>query len=234
MDKTYFKGMRNITKQLKAINFPEGNDIAMYIMEENKTKLELSETEIETAKYILELICANDDAKMHPGQIAYGICSEGEEIKKVYKFLLEMGYSNEQLQTFYSKNQSAFCYKCIELKKQFEYLKDVGLSHEQVLDLFLETIYLGYNETKRRCETVLKYFDVQMIYVLGKKYLFYGYYTDPVECIEYVVKQLGIKKAKAILLEQDMLLYLWKEKYERGDWTHGPQHLEALELISKY
>ena len=110
---------------------------------------------MEAAKYILELIGTNGDARVHPGQIACGIGSNREEIKKVYDFLVKIGYSKEQLDKFYSKNQSAFCYKCIDLEKQFDYLKNIGLSQEQALDVFLDTIYLGYDETKQRCETVL-------------------------------------------------------------------------------
>lgn len=234
MDKMYFKGLRNITKQLDTIEFPDGKDVAMYIMEDKKTKLELSETEIETAKYILNLMGTSGDVRVHPGPVAYGICSDCEEIKKVYEFLIGIGFSKEQLQKYYSKDQSAFCYKCIDLEKQFDYMKNIGLSQEQVLDVFLDTIYLGYDETKQRCETVLKYFDIQMVYTLGNRYLFYGYYTDPVDGIEYMVERLGIEKAKKLLLEQDMILYLWKEKYQRNDWTHGPQHREALDLIEKY
>lgn len=234
MDKVYFKGLRNIAKQLDEIGFPDGKDVAMYIMEEDKTKLELSVDEIETAKYILRLIGANGDARVHAGQIANGISTGCEEIKNVYKFLLNVGYSEEQLQKFYSKDQSAFCYKRTNLEKQFDYLEKIGLSHEQVLDVFLDTIYLGYDETKERCETVLKYFDNQMVYTLGKKYLFYGYYTDPVDGIEYIVEHLGVEKAEKLFLEQDMILYLWKEKYQRNDWTHGTQHKEAIQIINKY
>jgi len=234
MDNNYLKGFRNITKQLEKIDFPEARNVSMYITECDKTKLELTDAEIDTAKYIMKLIGGNDNARIHSDSIAKAIRADCAELKMVYDYLMQLGYSNEKLQEFYSKNQSILCYALKEITEQYEYLLKTGLTTEQIKELFLDTIYIGPYSLKERCEVVLKYFDKKMIYILGKQYLFYGYYTDPVDCIEYVVKRLGIEKAEKILREQDMLLYLWKEKYQRNDWTHGPQHREALELIEKY
>lgn len=234
MDEAYFKGLRNITKQLEGIGFPDANDVAMYIMEAEQSRLELSYAEMESACYILELINSKGNARVHPGPIARAICKECSEIKKVYNFLVQVGYSKEKLQDFYSKEQSILYYDLENIKKQYEYLGEVGLTSEQVKELFLDTVYIGPSEVKERCETVLRYFDEKMIYHLGNRFLFYGYYTDPVDCIEYVVDRLGIEKAEEIFLEQDMLLYLWKERYQRDDISHGPQHREAMALIEKY
>jgi len=234
MDEKYYKTWRNITKQLKNIGVPDAQGVAMIIADSYGDKMELSEEELKTAQFMLNFIEEREERAVDSLSIARGICSDLKEIKKVYVSFYKIGYSKEEIHEFYKRTPSIYAYTVIEFEKLNMYLCELGLSPIEVKDVFLKAVRIGYDETKARCETVLKYFDKKMVYELGKNFLFYAYYTDPIDCIEYIVDRLGLKLAENILNNEPMLLFLWKEKYQRNDWTHGPQHKEAMELIEKY
>lgn len=234
MDEKYCKTWRNITKQLKNIGVPDAQGIAMIIADSYGDKMELTKEEIKTAQFILNFIEEREERSVDSLSIARGICSDLKEIKRVYVSFYKIGYSKDEVYEFYKKTPSIYTYTVQEFEELNEYLYELGLSPVEVKDVFLKTVRIGYEETKARCETVLKYFDNKMVYELGKDFLFYAYYTDPIDCIEYIVDRLGLNGAEKILNNEPMLLFLWKDKYQRNDWTHGPQHKEALELIEKY
>lgn len=234
-DKNYFKGYRNIIRQLEEIQFPEAHNIAMYIMERDNNKTELSYEEVETAKYIKKIAgYRGDEETLSDGAVSHAICLNRKCIEDMYMFLAEKGYTSRDIKEFYKKNSIAFYYDANEMKDSFDYLLNLNLSSEQVKNIFMQAICVGNGSLKDRCECVMKYFNLDTLYLLAQGYLFYLYYTDPVDGIEYIVNELGVDKALELLANEEMFLYLWKEKWQRNDWVHGKQHREALEIVEKY
>jgi len=234
-DKNYFKGYRNIIRQLEEIQFPEAHNIAMYIMERDNNKTELSPEEIDTAKYIKKIAgYKGDEETLSDGAVSHAIRKNKKRIEDMYMFLVEKGYTPEDIEKFYKKNSIAFYFDASEMNDCFDYLLKLNLLPEQVKNIFMHAVCLGFEALKNRCECVMRYFNLDTLYLLAQGYLFYLYYTDPVDGIEYIVNELGVNKAQELLINEEMFLYLWKEKWQRSDWVHGKQHREALEIIEKY
>lgn len=234
-DKEYFKFYRNATKQLEAIGFPDSSNIAMYLADVNKGNLELNQEEIETAKSIMNVAgFVSTDENVAHAAIANSIHLGKKRIEDMYSFLRTKGYSAEEIKKFYYRHSNAFYYDAEEMNDDYEYLKSINLSEDHIRKVFLKAVCVGNGPLKERCECVLNYYDTETLFKLAQGYLFYTYYTDPVDGINYVIQELGAEKAQELLREEEMFLYLWKEKWQRGDWVHGKQHNEALEIIEKY
>lgn len=235
MDKAYFVGYRNITQQLLSMGFPEAKSIAIHIVDKYKNKIRLTDDELEIAKYLKNFLYSDtDDISINEGAITRVFENTKEDICKMIEYLYRCGYSEGKVRSFYRKNPVALYCNDKEMKAIFEYLCSIGLNNEQVINVFLKAICIGLENVKMRCEHVLKYFDISVLYTLSQGYLFYIYYTDPIDAINYIVDKLGIEKSRDLLKEEDLFLYLWKEEWQRCDYVHGKQHKEALLIVEKY
>lgn len=233
LDESYTRRWKTIAKQLEELKMPDARHIAMMIADDDCKKEQLTEEECETAKFIMNFIDENDKP-LDFIAIADGICSDFNEIKKVYAAMCKIGYTKEELYKFYQRNPVFFGCTLENLTKTVTYLGEIGFRVDQIKELLLKVLVIGYEEAKARCEEFLTYFDKDMVYQLGKEYLFFPYYTDPIDCLQYIISELGVEGAEKILLNEPMLLFYWKEEWQRDDPTHGFQHNEALKLIRMY
>ena len=235
----YFASIKNITKQLSGVGFPNAREVAIYITERNKGKIELSDDEIKAALAIKMIAELTEDDSLNAISFAGLITKGSEHILKVCQTLKSlgkdgMGYTKKEVRDAFRKHISVFYLSEQELYKIYTSLRYWGFSDAQIKEIYLDAASLGIDELSKRTSCVARHFPKENIYVLGKQFLFYQYYTDPVDCIDTLVQEFGAIKALEILKQEEMLLYLWKDEFQRDDYSHGKQHKEAVAIIEKY
>lgn len=229
----YIEQLRIISKQLESISFPESRRVAAELIEVFKIE-ELTEIQIDTARFLVEFLSLKDSANKILYAIGGAIQNGKEEIINTYKFLLSVGYDEDTIKDYYNKTAVVLTRDYASVKEQYDYLVKIGFTDEEIKDCFLYALSLGKEYMLSRCELVLKYFNKDLLAILAKGYLFYFYFNDPEDCIEYIVKFLGKEKAEQVLREETELLYLWKSKFYRDEYVLGNQHNEAMYIIKKY
>ena len=58
------------------------------------------------------------------------------------------------------------------------------------------------------------------------------YYTDVIECLNFLVAELGIEKAKTLLEENELFLILYRRKEYRLQYSS--LFNEAMEIVERY
>lgn len=229
----YIEQLRIMSKQLESISFPEAKRVAAELIEVFRIE-ELTEKQVDTAKFLVDFLSLKDSANKILYAIGGAIQNGKEEIINTYKFLLSLGYDEETIKDYYNKTAVVLTRDYASVKEQHEYLVKTGFTDEEIKECFLYAISIGKEYMMSRCELVLKHFDKELLAILAKGYLFYFYFNDPEDCIEYIVEFLGKEKAEQILRNEPELLYLWKSKYYRDEYVLGNQHEEAMFIIKKY
>ena len=230
----YYRNLMRISRQLEKIGFPCESAVAEEINKAQRDKEKLSEDEIETALCIKMISDYNSEDMIEPYHCSYAILHGTNRLFDTCKFLKNIGLNKNEVKIAFKRNSQLLMYDLEYLRDSYEILKNYGLNEFQIKEVFVEAVCVGKDECELRCACVRKYFPKEMLYMLAKKWLFYRYYTDPADCIEYLVAELGKGKATELLTNEKSILYLWKEKYQRSDIAHGIQHNEALEIIEKY
>ena len=229
----YIEQLKIMTKQLESISFPEARRVAAELIEVFKIE-ELTEKQVDTAQFLVEFLSLKDSANRILYAIGGAIQNGKEEIIKTYNLLLSIGYDDKKIKDYYNKTAVVLTRDYASVKEQYDYLVKIGFTDEEINDCFLYAISLGKEYMLSRCELVLRYFNKDLLVQLAKGYLFYFYFNDPEDCIEYIVNFLGKEKAEQVLRGESELLYLWKSKFYRDEYVLGNQHDEAMYIIKKY
>lgn len=230
----YYRNLMRISRQLEEIGFPCESAVAEEINKVHREKEQLSNDEIRTALCIKMISDYNSEDMIDPYHCSYAILRGTTRLFDICKFLKNVGLNKNEVKIAFKRNSQLLMYDLEYLRDSYEILKNYGLNEFQIKEVFVDAVCVGKDECELRCACVRKYFPKEMLYMLAKKWLFYRYYTDPADCIEYLVTELGKGKATELLTNEEGILYLWKEKHQRSDTAHGIQHNEALETIEKY
>lgn len=225
-----FKAIRTIAKQLEETGFPGSDKVAMYLAENYPDISEFDEDKLFAAKLVLELGEFDNEDEFSPGVIGQLIMRGSDEILKVGFYLNEFGFSTCEISDIFRKSPSFFLSDISNIREIVKRLKSFKLPRELIKSNLSDAVSIGTDETEKRAATALKYFSQKTFEMLAKGFLFYPYRTAPSECIEYAVSKLGLEKAEHLFLENEMLLYWYKDKYEREN-PFQTQHAHALEII---
>lgn len=108
--------------------------------------------------------------------------------------------------------------------------------------LFREAIVLGVDEAKRRVDGLIAHTGVyakeilynQYIKVPGNTYLFYPYYTDPVDAIAHLRENFDEETTAHILVSDTWYLYVYKHKAYHDAPHYNHDHKYISDLIDTY
>ena len=107
---------------------------------------------------------------------------------------------------------------------------------------FKDAILIGVDEAKRRIDGLISYtgkFAQEIMYFLylknpGNSYLFYPYYTDPVEAIVHLRKYFDEETTAHILISDQWYLYVYKDKAYHSSSHYNHDHEYIAKLVAAY
>ena len=98
----------------------------------------------------------------------------------------------------------------------YNYLQGIGLSSQQIKEVFFETALLDKKALQERCETVLRYWNVDELMCLVKLKAFNNLpYYDSVEAITVAVDTLGAEKAMKFFISYPTFFREYRAKEYR-------------------
>lgn len=228
-----FKALKKIEKQLEKLNFPQSYEVAMCMTEICPEISELDADMLETARLISEIGELSEQDEISPVSFAMLIKRGSDSFMKVCFYLKTQGFSINEISDTVRVSPAFFNTEISDLKEITKCLKSFKLPRAIRKDNLVFCASIGADELKNRAETVLKYFSEEVLEEMANGFLFYPVRTNPVECIEYAVSKLGKEKAMKMFLENEMVLYWYKDEYERNN-IFQTQHARALLVIDNY
>lgn len=227
--------MRSLSRALMKTGISEKSSrkIAQWICEK-ADKNTITESDVKCLEFVKAIIGEIDADSTATFTATTAILNGIDNIESTYNYLLSLGYLEEEVKTFFKKDSSAFGLKKGNLEEIYNYLLSLGITSNEVKEIYLKAILLSPENVKNHCECVLSHYDKQLLLTLGKGFLFYGIYSDPLSAIETVYTELGPVVSRQLLEQEPYFLYQYKLDIYQKDFTLPMPHGEAVEIIEKY
>jgi len=115
------------------------------------------------------------------------------------------------------------------------YLKGLDLSTEQIRDVFFDAVLLDKASLHKRCEQVLKFWNLDdLVYLTKNGLLSNSPYYDVIEAIATAVIELGAEKAIEFLHSYSPFLVEYRSKQYRKLPGDVFLHEDALKALDEY
>lgn len=151
------------------------------------------------------------------------------------------GYSVDSVKKWYEGNIDMF-FVTPNTVKEFILYASSKFDGRIWKALIRDALVLGVNEAKRRIDGLITYtgeFAEEVLYNLyvnrpGNSYLFFPYYTDPVEAMLHLKERFDEETTSHILISNPWYLYAYKHKAYQDTWHYCHDHDYINRLVEAY
>ena len=164
------------------------------------------------------------------------------QVQQVQEMICDYyNYPRGLLEKYYEKDLSMYFVMPSTVNKIYDYLSG-KFEKEICKHIFLDSLVLGYLETKERIDVLVEYTGTASSDILyemycrnGKLgYLMYPYYINPIKAIKYLAEMLDKSTVVHILKTDFGYLYAYKDGVFPSGATHGHDQEYVDQVISAY